>query len=84
MNVYYRLKVIRTLKILRQKNIQFDADMVYNEKKLQSLLADSPADSKQSISDFAKYIRYSMVMAILLILLITLFGGVLMYFRKNG
>lgn len=83
-NIYFRIKVMKTLKILRQYNVQFDKSMVADDTKLAELIKKSPGESRKAIADFARYIKRSMTMAILLILMITLFGAVLMYYRKNG
>ena len=83
-NIYFRVKVLKTLKILRSYNIHFDRQLVSDETRLKTLIMNSPAESRQAIADFVGYIKKSMTMAILLIVLITLFGAVLMYYRKNG
>jgi len=83
-NIYFRIKVLNTLKILRKFNIEFDRQLVADTSRLNELIRNSPEQSRQAIYDFARYIKKSMAMAIALILLITLFGAVLMYYRKNG
>ena len=83
-NIYFRIKVLKTLRILRQYNIEFDRQLVSDTQRLKELIKNSPEGSRRAISDFASYIKKSMTMAMVLILLITLFGAVLMYYRKNG
>ena len=83
-NIYFRIKVLKTLRILRKYNIEFDRQLVSDTQRLNALIKNSPEGSRQAISDFASYIKKSMALAIVLILLITLFGAVLMYYRKNG
>lgn len=79
----FRIKVIKSLKVLRENNIQFDAAMVFDKDKLKSFIAAQPPTNGKAISDFSKYLRSSITMAVLLIALITLFGAVLMYYRQH-
>ncbi|MBK7371884.1 MAG: hypothetical protein IPL56_03135 [Saprospiraceae bacterium] len=82
-NIFFRIKVIKSLKVLRESNIQFDAAMVFDKDKLKSFIAAQPPTNGKAISDFSKYLRSSITMAVLLIALITLFGAVLMYYRQH-
>jgi hypothetical protein len=83
-NIYFRIKVIKQLKVLRSNQVPFESDMIFNKEKLQTLLRQSPPETREAILQFSQNMRHSMNLAIALLALITLFGGVLMYYRKNG
>jgi hypothetical protein len=83
-NIYFRIKVLRAFRMLRDSRIQFDSALVFQKDKLeQEVIARHPAHARH-IRDFAHYLRLSISMAIVLIVLITLMGGLLMYYRKTG
>ncbi len=83
-NIYFRLKVIRAYRVLRNLNIHFDAAAVFDKARLESEIIYRHPEHRHTIVDFAHYLRQSITMAILLIVLITLFGAVLMYYRQHG
>lgn len=83
-NIYFRIKVIRAFNVLKKQRIQFDASLVFQKERLKNeVLVKYPLQA-EAIQTFARYLKYSISMAIVLIALITLFGGVLMYYRQNG
>lgn len=53
-NIFFRIKVIKSLKVLRESNIQFDAAMVFDKDKLKSFIAAQPPTNGKAISDFFK------------------------------
>ncbi len=82
-NIYFRLKVLRAFRVLRDSRIQFDSALVFQKERLEhEVISRHPAHA-QYIRDFAHYLRRSISMAIILIALITLMGGLLMYYRKS-
>ncbi len=83
-NIYFRIKVIRAFRVLRDNRIQFDSALVFQNERLEhEVISRHPAHARY-IRDFAHYLRRSISMAIILIALITLMGGLLMYYRKTG
>jgi hypothetical protein len=81
LNVYFRVKVLKSYKILVRNQVEFGAAHVFNrERREQEILPRYP-EMRQEIETFSNYLRYSIRMASVLIALITLFGAILMYFR---
>lgn len=83
-NIYFRLKVIKAYKKLKDLNIYFDATAVFDPARLEAQVISRHPQQAQTIRDFAVYLRRSIAMAIAFIVLITLFGALLMYFRQHG
>jgi hypothetical protein len=80
-NFYFRVKVFGLYKILIQNRIEIKTTELLNSQKLKAEVVPKYPKFEKEILAFSKHIRYSVNIAILLIVLITLFGGVLMYFR---
>ena len=80
-NVYFRVKVLKTYKKLIKNRVEFGASHIFNRKKMEEEILPRYPKHREDILDFVNHIRYSMNMASVLIALITLFGGVLMYYR---
>jgi hypothetical protein len=81
LNVYFRVKVLKTYKILVQRRVEFGAAHLFNQQKMEQEIFPRYPESRKEIEIFVRHIRYSIRMATVLIALITLFGGILMYFR---
>jgi hypothetical protein len=79
LNVYFRAKVLKTYGRLVKNRVEFGAAHVFNRKKLEAEILPKYPDMRQDILDFSNHIQYSIKMASVLIVLITLFGAVLMY-----
>ncbi|MBK9015426.1 MAG: hypothetical protein IPM82_15950 [Saprospiraceae bacterium] len=80
-NVYFRAKVLKTYKRLVQNRVEFGASHLFNRKKMEEEVLPKYPHMRQDILDFSNHMQYSIKMASVLIVLITLFGAVLMYFR---
>ncbi len=80
-NFYFRVKVFGLYKILVNNRIEIKTNQLLNSQKLKEEVIPKYPKFEKEILAFSKHIRYSVNIAILLIVLITLFGGVLMYFR---
>jgi len=83
LNVYFRVKVFKTYKKLVQNGVEFSAKHFLDKKKMENEIYPRYPHMRKDIDIFVRHIRYSMKMATVLAVLITLFGGVLMYYR-NG
>jgi len=81
LNVYFRVKVLKTYKRLVQNRVEFGAAHVFNRKKLEAEVLPKYPNQRQDILDFSNHMQYSIKMASVLIALITLMGAVLMYFN---
>lgn len=80
-NVYFRVKVLKTYKILVQNRVEFGAAHLFNRQKMEEEILPRYPHLREEIESFVRHMRYSIRMATVLIALITLFGGILMYFR---
>ena len=81
-NVYFRAKVLKTYKRLVQNRVEFGAVHLFNRKKMEEEILPKYPLMRQDILDFSNHMQYSIKMASVLIVLITAFGAVLMYFRE--
>lgn len=81
LNIYFRVKVLKAYKVLVQNRIEFKAIHVLNSKKMVDEVIPHYPQFEREILTFSSHIRYSIRMATVLIVLITLFGAVLMYYR---
>ena len=80
-NVYFRAKVLKTYKKLVQNKVEFGAAHLFNKKKMEEEIFPKYPHMKEDIQSFSNHMQYSIRMATVLITLITLFGGILMYYR---
>ena len=81
LNVYFRVKVLKSYKTLVKNRVQFGAAHLFNKKKMDEEIIPKYPEMRKEIETFTRHLRYSIRMATVLIALITLFGGILMYFR---
>lgn len=80
-NVYFRVKVLRSYRTLVQNRVEFGAAHLFNQEKMETEIMPKYPHMRKEIETFVSHIRYSMRMATVLIALITLFGAILMYYR---
>jgi hypothetical protein len=80
-NLYFRAKVFKVYGILVRNKVEFGAAHIFNRKKLEEEILPRYPQFQNEIETFIKHMRNSISMASVLLLLITLFGGILMYFR---
>ncbi|MBU6168168.1 MAG: hypothetical protein KGQ86_03955 [Bacteroidetes bacterium] len=82
LSFYFRIKVLNNYQILVRHKVAFEAMDIFNPGKLEKEVIPKYPDQAQAIRDFSRYIRLAIKMASVLIVLITLLGAVLMYFRE--
>jgi len=82
LSFYFRIKVLNNYQILVRCKVAFEAMDIFNPGKLEKEVIPKYPDQAQAIRDFSRYIRLAIKMASVLIVLITLLGAVLMYFRE--
>ncbi|MEQ8703301.1 MAG: hypothetical protein RIC19_05250 [Phaeodactylibacter sp.] len=80
-NLYFRMKVLRSYRKLVQNRVEFGAAHLFNKEKMEAEVMPKYPDMREEIETFTSHIQYSMRMATVLIALITLFGAILMYYR---
>lgn len=80
-NLYFRAKVLRAYRILVQTEVDFTATQILSAQRTEEEIVPAYPQQAQAIRDFGGYLRRSIRMATVLLLLITLFGGILMWYR---
>ena len=81
LNVYFRVKVLKTYRKLIKNRVEFGAAHLFNKEKMEAEIIPQYPHMREEIETFVNHIRYSMKMATELIALLTLFGAILMYYR---
>ncbi|MGB3799142.1 MAG: hypothetical protein WA952_04960 [Lewinella sp.] len=80
-NLYFRAKVLRAYRLLIQGRVEFTAGQIMSEKRMEAEIVPAYPDHAQAIRDFGNNLRRSIRMATVLLFLITIFGGILMWYR---
>jgi hypothetical protein len=83
LNVYFRVKVFKSYKVLVQNRIEFSAKHIFNNKLMEEEILPKYPNHITDIRLFCNNMRYSIKMASVLIAIITLFGAILMYYRHD-
>jgi len=78
-NVYFRVKVMKSYKKLVQNQVQFGAAHIFSKAKMEREILPQYPDNKEAILTFVRQIHYSIKVAAVLIGLITLLGVGLAY-----
>ncbi len=81
LNLYFRVRVLKVYKELVRNEVEFGAAHFFSPQKMEKEIYPRYPEQRENIEIFVRYMKYSIQMATVLIALITLFGGVLMYFR---
>jgi len=80
LNLYFRIKVLKSYKILVQNRVDFEAKWLLDKKKMEREVIPLHPEMANEIRTFSNHIRYSVKIASILIVLITIFGCILMYY----
>ncbi|NND08363.1 MAG: hypothetical protein HKN87_18445 [Saprospiraceae bacterium] len=81
-NAYFRWKVLKVYNYLREHKVYFGTPHILDQRRLeQEILAHYPAHRRE-IQQFVDNVRFSIKIAALLIVLITTFGIILMYYGR--
>ena len=80
-NFYFRWKVIKVYHYLTDRNIEFNAEHIFNRRRLREEILPKYPESQQQIITFVNYIHFSVKMASALLFLVTVFGLILMHYR---
>jgi hypothetical protein len=83
LNIYIRVKAFKYYKKLVQARVEFGAAHIFNKEKMAAEIYPKYPEHRADIEAFVNHIRRSMNIATILIALITLFGGILMYFIER-
>jgi len=79
-NIFFRVKVFSAYKKLKQGRVEFDGADMLTQARIEELVERYPAQ-EEAIRAFTGGIRRTMSLASGLIVLITLLGAVLMWYR---
>lgn len=81
LNIYIRVKAFKYYRKLVEARVDFGASHIFNQKKMEEEIYPQYPNHISDIQAFTGHIRKSMRIATILMVLITLFGGILMYYR---
>ena len=81
LNVYFRVKVFGSYKKLVKQRVEFNASHLLDKEKMRREVYARYPRMQEEIENFVKHLRFSVRLAIVLIVLISLVGAVLMYVR---
>jgi hypothetical protein len=81
-NIYFRVRVLKEYKVLVQNRVQFGARHIFDRKKLEEEIIPKYPQQEESIRNFIRHMRYSIKMATVFAVLITILGAILMYTRS--
>lgn len=81
LNVYFRVKVMKSYKKLVQNEVDFTPKHIFNKELMAKEILPKYPHLKDDILTFVNHLQYSIKMASVLIALITLFGAILMWYR---
>lgn len=81
-NLYFRAKVLRAYRELVRTDVDFTAAQILSERRMEEEIVTAYPGHAAAIRDFGNYLRRSIRMASVLLVLITLFGAILMYYRN--
>lgn len=83
LNLYFRAKVLKVYQRLAESGTDIQAAHIFDRKRLESEVLSQHPEYREDILTFVNNIRNSVRMASVLILLITLFAAVLMFFGND-
>lgn len=81
LNVYFRVKVLRAYKALVRAEVEFTAKQIFSRQRIEEEVVPRYPEQAAAIRNFSAYLIRSIRMATVLLALITLFGGILMWYR---
>jgi len=76
-NVYFRIKVIKVYKRLVRNEVQFDTSHIFSKKKMEEEIIPRYPDHADDIRKFVHQMQFSVQIASILIVLITIAGLIL-------
>ncbi|TXF87772.1 hypothetical protein FUA23_17735 [Neolewinella aurantiaca] len=82
-NLYFRAKVLRAYRKLVQDEVDFTPGQIFSKLRVEDEIIPKYPASADAIRDFSNYLQLSIKMTTVLMVLITAFGGILMWFRHE-
>ena len=80
LNLYFRLKVVRSFHNLSRNGVEFATSALFSSSKMNEVIEEYP-DHEMDLLRFSKFLKYSVWMASVFIVITIIFGSILMYFR---
>lgn len=80
-NLYFRARVLKAYRQLVQNRVEFEIQHIFNRERREAEIHPRYPHMVKEIEAFSDNLRRSIRMATILLALITLFGGILMYYR---
>jgi len=74
---------MKAYKILVQNKVEFESVHLFNKERMEKEIYPKYPDQVEHIKTFMDHMQYSIKMASVLIALITIFGGILMWYRYD-
>ncbi len=84
LNIYIRVKAFKYYRKLVQNRVEFKPKHIFNKALMEEEVYPKYPQHRGDIEAFVGHIRKSINMATVLMFLITAFGAILMYYRKEG
>jgi hypothetical protein len=81
LNLYFRVKVMKSYGVLVRNKVQFEASHIFNREKLEKEILPKYPAHREVIETFVNHIHFSIKMATVLTTLISAFAAILMYYR---
>ena len=84
LNIYFRVKVMKSYKIMVQNRVEFNATDIFSKKKVEEEIIPKYPHLKEEITTFSNHLQFSIKAGTGLLALITTIGGIMMWFRHEG
>ena len=81
-NIYFRIRSFRTFKKLADKNIYFTRQHVFDSQRLEQDILRKHPENRDLILSHVKSMKTSMLISTMCVVVLTLCGAILMYYRK--
>lgn len=81
LNVFVRIRVLKLYRKLVKNRVQFETNDLLNIKRMETEVIPQYPEHEETIRQFVRQIKFSIRIAIGLIVLISIFGALLMLYR---
>lgn len=81
LNLYFRVKVMKAYRLLVKAEVDFSPKQIFSKELIETELVPKYPNQADEIRTFSRYLISSIRMGTVLLALITIFGGILMWYR---
>jgi ABC-type glycerol-3-phosphate transport system permease component len=78
-NIFFRVKVFKVYRNLVDNRVEFKAGHIFNKERMENEIIPKYPGMQTEINAFVKYIRMSLTVSAILVILTTILGAILMY-----